>query len=99
RELQQLCARFDLPESLVAPLVKTIRQHMPSLRLPQESRRVLRSLRRTWHIGVLTNGEPDVQRHKIAALGLIDLVDVVLFATEGGGGCGGVGDGVGGGEG
>ena len=88
RELQQLCARFDLPESLVGPLAEIIREHTPSLRLPQESRQVLRSLRRTWNIGVLTNGEARVQRRKVAALGIGDLVDVVLCATECGDGTG-----------
>lgn len=88
RELQQLCARFDLPDSLVGPLAGAIRGHSPSLRLPHESRQVLRSLGRTWDIGVLTNGEPDVQRRKVAALGVGDLVDVVLFAAECGDGTG-----------
>jgi len=88
RELQELCARFDLPASLVGPLAEIIREHTPSLRLPRESRQVLRSLRRTWNIGVLTNGEAQVQRRKVAALGLCDLVDVVLFATECGDGAG-----------
>lgn len=88
RELQQLCTAFDLPESLVGPLAEIIREHTPSLRLPQESRQVLRHLRRTWNIGVLTNGEAQVQRRKVAALGIEDLVDAVLFATECGDGTG-----------
>jgi len=88
RELQQLCAAFDVPESVVGPLAEIIREHTPSLRLPEESRRVLRLLRRTWNIGVLTNGEAHVQRRKVAALGIGDLVDVVVFATECGDGTG-----------
>jgi len=88
RELQLLCTTFDLPESLVGPLTEIIREHTPSLRLPQESRQVLRSLRRTWNIGVLTNGEAQVQRRKVAALSIRDFVDVVLFATEYGDGTG-----------
>jgi putative hydrolase of the HAD superfamily len=81
-ELQELCARFELPESLVGSLAELIREHTPSLRLPRESVQVLRTLRRDWTLGVLTNGEPHIQRRKVAALGVGDLVDAVLFASE-----------------
>jgi len=82
QELQELCARFELPESLVGSLADMIREHTPSLRLPRETAQVLRTLRRGWMLGVLTNGEPHVQRRKVAALGVEGLVDAVLFATE-----------------
>ena len=82
QELQELCARFELPKSLVGSLADLIREHTPSLRLPRETAQVLRTLRRDWKLGVLTNGEPFVQRRKVAALGVGDLVDAVLFASE-----------------
>jgi len=88
RELQELCARFELPESLVGSLADLIREHNPSLRLPQESAHVLKTLRTSWHVGVLTNGEPRIQRRKVAALGLSDYVDAVVFAAEYGDGTG-----------
>jgi putative hydrolase of the HAD superfamily len=88
QELQELCARFSLPESLVRSLADLIRQHTPTLRLPRESLEVLKVLRAHWKVGVLTNGEPAVQRRKVAALGISELVDAVLFATECGDGHG-----------
>jgi len=87
-ELQELCVRFDLPESLVGSLADLIREHTPSLRLPRESERVLRTLRTNWRIGVLTNGEPHIQRRKVAALGISGLVEDVVFAAECGDGGG-----------
>ena len=87
-ELQQLCAKFGLPESLVESLADLIREHMPALRLPRESRRVLEALRANWKVGVLTNGTPHIQRRKVAALGIGGLVDAVLFAAEYGDGTG-----------
>src|SRR4051794_802771 len=60
-ELQYLCAAAGLPVSLVPSLRELVRQHMPSLRLPQHSARVLLQLRRDWRIGVLTNGDPPIQ--------------------------------------
>ena len=46
----------------------------------------MHELRRSWHIGILTNGHPDIQARKIAALGLSDNVDVVVYGLETGAG-------------
>jgi putative hydrolase of the HAD superfamily len=88
REIQALCAAAGLPLSLVPALVRVLREHAPSIRLPVRSRRVLAALRPSWRIGVLTNGRPSIQRRKVAALGLDGLVDVVVFAREWGNGHG-----------
>lgn len=82
REVQELCAHFDLPEALVPALVAMIRDHPPRLRLPRASAHVLSTLRQTWRVGILTNGHPAVQRRKLAALGLAGLVDEALCAAE-----------------
>ena len=39
-------------------------------------------MRRTWRIGLLTNGSPEIQRAKVAALGLAALMDVIVYAHE-----------------
>ncbi|MEQ1871206.1 MAG: HAD family hydrolase [Vicinamibacterales bacterium] len=88
RELQALCARFSLPASIVPEMVEVIREHTPALRLPRQTLRVLTSLRGSWRLGVVTNGTPRIQRRKVAALGLVRLVDTVVFATEHGDGTG-----------
>jgi putative hydrolase of the HAD superfamily len=72
----------------VPSLVAVIREHTPTLGLPAESRRVLGSLRAGWKVGLLTNGTPAVQRRKVEALGLGDLVDAVLCAVDVGDGTG-----------
>ena len=81
RELQSLCASFALPASLVPELVTIVREHQPAVRLPVESLRLLVSLRPEWRLGILTNGSPEVQRRKVAALGVATLVDAVVFAA------------------
>jgi len=88
RELQGLCDRFGLPPSSVDRWVQIIRGHWPEILLPLESQAVLMNMRATWSIGVLTNGHPDIQRRKVAALGVGDLVDAVVFAAECGDGRG-----------
>jgi putative hydrolase of the HAD superfamily len=88
RELQALCSRFDMPWSSISRLVDAIRAHEPRLRLPAASRQVLEQVRPRWRVGILTNGRPDMQRRKIAALGLEPLVDAVVCAHEVGQGIG-----------
>jgi putative hydrolase of the HAD superfamily len=82
RELQEVCRLFALPMSIVPALIDVVRGHVPSIRLPRRSVRVLRSLGPTWRIGVLTNGLPGVQKRKVAALGIEPLVDAVVYAAE-----------------
>jgi putative hydrolase of the HAD superfamily len=88
RELDRLCDRLGLSRSAVPRLVDVIRQHAPRMRLPCETARVLAALRPRWRVGVLTNGMPEIQRRKVAALGLGDLVDTIVFAAECGSGRG-----------
>jgi len=86
--LQLLCRRYGLPESMVRELVQVIRAHVPRLRLPRTTARVLAVLRPTWRLGVLTNGVPAIQARKVAALGLGAMVDQVVFASAHGTGAG-----------
>jgi putative hydrolase of the HAD superfamily len=88
RELQHLCDCFDLPASDATRFVDIVRRHTPHICLPRETVRVLTELRPHWRLGVLTNGVPSIQRRKVAALGLAELVDSIVFASECGDGTG-----------
>jgi len=82
-ELQAVCERFALPADLVPALVEVFRDHLPTLFLPDETAAALRLLRAAgWSMAILTNGLPSVQFRKVAALGVADLVDEVLYAEE-----------------
>ena len=82
---QTLCREHDLPLTIVAELVETIRTHAPGLSLPPASAEALAAARaRGWRLGVLTNGIPAVQARKAEALGLDALVDTIVYAH----GCG-----------
>lgn len=87
-ELQALVGRFDLPPAEVVRLVEVMRSHRPVLRLPRPTVTALRAMRAGWRIGVVTNGRPEIQARKVEALGLRDLVDVVVFAHATGSGQG-----------
>ncbi len=83
---QDLVARFGLPPDVIESLIPAFRLHAPRLRLPKESASVLQQVRRNWMLGILTNGHADVQARKIAALGLSDMVDAVVYGAETGAG-------------
>lgn len=81
--LQSLCAAFALPLTEVPRMVEIIRTHVPRLRLPRGSHEVLAELRARGHrLAILTNGLPAIQRGKVKALGIEDLVDAVVYAQE-----------------
>jgi len=87
--LQALCGVHGLPLGVVPSLVDVIRGHAPTLRLPASSIETLIAARAGgWRIGVLTNGRPDIQARKVAALGLRAFVDQVIFAEDWGSGRG-----------
>jgi putative hydrolase of the HAD superfamily len=70
------------PSAWVGELVARCRAHRPSLRLPEQSRRLLMHLRKQYRIGCVTDGWAAVQRGKIAALGLEPLVDALVVTDE-----------------
>jgi len=83
RLLQTWCAEFALPVADVPSYVDVIRTHVPRVRLPARSRRVLAALRTGgYRLGVLTNGLPPTQPGKVEALGLAALVDITVYANE-----------------
>jgi putative hydrolase of the HAD superfamily len=88
QELQACLVRFNLPETLLPGLVALMRSHRPALRLPASSQSTLQWVRRHSQIGIVTNGFPSTQANKVRALGLLDFVDEVVFATEHGTGRG-----------
>jgi putative hydrolase of the HAD superfamily len=85
---QTLCDALGSSAESVPALVDVFRSHVPSLTLPRSSARTLEEIRRTWRVAIVTNGAPDVQRSKVAALKLENLVDAVIFACEHGSGAG-----------
>jgi putative hydrolase of the HAD superfamily len=83
RELQALCAAFELSPALVPRLLHVFRAHRPRLSLAHGAADTLRELRaRGWRLGILTNGLSAVQRRKVHALGVEALVDTVVYAEE-----------------
>ncbi len=83
---QRLAEHVDAGPAFVADCREVYRRHAPRLRLSRVAAAVLRGVRRSWRVAILTNGTPGVQRAKIAALELAPMVDAVVYAHEIGGG-------------
>jgi putative hydrolase of the HAD superfamily len=76
-----VCLRhFGLPEALAPSLVDVIRRHQPAIALPEPSAQALATLAPCWRLGIITNGPVEIQARKIAALGLSNRVEAIVFA-------------------
>ena len=88
-EVDVLAERLSLPDGATATLVGLIQSHTPVIQLSAQAAPVLSALRQaSWRLGLVTNGRPDIQARKVAALGVAPLVDVVVLAAEHGSGRG-----------
>jgi putative hydrolase of the HAD superfamily len=82
-EFQRLCDVHRLDRSIVSDLLREYCAHRPQLWLTHDAAAVLSTLRRDgWRLGLLTNGDPSIQKKKVEVLGLAALIDHVVYASE-----------------
>ena len=79
---QKAAARIPFPEEWIPQLVTVFRSHQPRIRLAPDVPPVLRSLRTKYSVGCVTDGWAEVQRRKIAALGIMEFLDALVVADE-----------------
>ncbi len=73
---------YDFPGAWVQDLVTSFREHIPNIALDERSRTTLQQLRRRYNLACVTNGWARVQRKKLTALRLYELMDVIVVADE-----------------
>lgn len=70
-------------EKLIPKLVEVYRTHKPNLFLYPEVSTVLSSLRKQgYKLGIITDGNVEVQRNKVEALKIKDFFDCMIFSNE-----------------
>jgi len=70
-------------KNLISKLVKVYRTHKPKLSLYSEVRTVLSTLRKQgYKLGLITDGNVEVQRNKVEALKIKDFFDCIIFSDE-----------------
>ena len=73
---------FGMNEKYVPALVQVYREHEPHLRPFPEIPPLLAELHRQYRLGLLSDGFLEVQKRKLAALGLAASFDAILFTDE-----------------
>ena len=69
-------------EQLIRSLIMAYRKHMPRIKLPQESRRVLDELAQTYTLALLTDGFLPAQRLKVQALKIKKYFRHIVFTEQ-----------------
>ena len=83
RIIDRALARVGFPGVPVAPLVDAFRSHRPQRLQPYPGVvEALDELARRVHVGLVTDGDPAIQRSKLIALGLDAAFDVTVFSDE-----------------
>lgn len=80
--LDKLVHRRGLPAHWVPELVQRFRRHRPEIALAPEVEPVLGRLRGRYKLGCITDGWPDVQRRKVATLGLGGAFDAFVYTGD-----------------
>lgn len=72
-----------LSQERVARCVAVFHAHRPPRLVPYPGvEETLRALKSRYRLGIITDGEPHMQRTKVAALGLAGWFDVIIYAGE-----------------
>lgn len=83
RIIDRALARVGAASVPVAPLVDAFRTHAPRvLHCYDGAAESVAHLRMSMTVGLVTDGDPRIQRAKLAALGLDGAFDVVVFSDE-----------------
>jgi putative hydrolase of the HAD superfamily len=82
RVFDKAAARLGFPEHWVPDLVHVFRSHAPVIAPAADVTPTLARLRARYKLGCVTDGWLDVQKRKLAALGLAPLLDAVVIADE-----------------
>jgi putative hydrolase of the HAD superfamily len=72
----------NLDLNLVPSLITTYREHMPELQPSAGVPELLASLHGSYRLGLISDGYLDVQKRKLAALGLERFFDAVVFSDQ-----------------
>jgi putative hydrolase of the HAD superfamily len=83
--LKQLGIKYD--NALIEQLIEAYRNHIPNIKLPQESADCLRKLSRKYTLGLLTDGFLPAQQLKVRALGIEKYFKCIIYTDQLGRSC------------
>lgn len=71
-------------EELIRRLVGIFREHKPRISLCSDAQEIVRYVRKSKRLGLITDGYLQTQQNKVEALGIGGLFDRIIFTDEGG---------------
>lgn len=77
-----LLSCFPMISLAIDDLVRTYREHVPTIELMPGYRQLLQQLGKNYRLGVITDGLPAIQRNKVRALGIESLFDKIIYSWE-----------------
>jgi putative hydrolase of the HAD superfamily len=77
--LERFSAELPFPAAWVPELIEIFRGHDPQIALPEATAGVLARLRKRFRLGCVSDGWLNVQKRKLAALGLESALDAVVL--------------------
>ncbi len=79
---EMVLARFLNSSDSIKEMVDVYRRHTPTIRLLPGYEELLRRLHSEYHLGIITDGLPEVQKLKVEALRLEETMDKVVYTWE-----------------
>lgn len=73
---------MDYDDKLVSELIKVYRNHVPKIKLPADSRNILRQLNEKYTLGLLTDGFLPAQRLKVGVLEIEKYFKSIVYTEE-----------------
>ncbi len=78
--LDELAINYD--DKLIDEMVRVYRNHIPNIKLPQDSKDILSRLSAKYTLGLLTDGFLPAQRLKVQALGIEKYFKCIVYTEE-----------------
>ena len=78
--LDELKISYD--DKLIVEMVEVYRNHIPDIKLPQDSREILCLLSKKYTLGLLTDGFLPAQKLKVQALGIEKYFKCIIYTEE-----------------
>lgn len=83
RNFDGVIEEYQVPKEIISAMVKIYRNHQPKkLNLYPDAVELLENLHRKYHLGIITDGQQEVQRSKIQALQLERWFSKILITDE-----------------
>lgn len=73
---------IDYNEQDIRFLVESYRNHQPKISLSIQYQSLLNEIKEKFHIALVTDGSPIIQKNKVRALGLDNIFDFIVYCWE-----------------